>query len=79
MELEKVIETILEYVEPDEEITGKSTLKYDCGLTSFDTTCVVGELCERFGVSENDINLRKIGTVGELYDALTAAQKTQKV
>ena len=76
--MEKIIEKILEYVEPDCEITADSTLKYDCGLTSFDTTCVVGELCEAYGVSDSDVNLRKIRTVGELYEALEAAAQTVK-
>lgn len=74
--MEKIIDKILEYVEPDGEITADSTLKYDCGLTSFDTTCVVGELCEMYGVSDSDINIRKINTVGELYRALEAAAQT---
>lgn len=76
--MEKVIEKILEYVEPDGEITGESSLKYDCGLTSFDTTCVVGDLCEMYGVGDGDVNLRKINTVRELYEALEAARAAQK-
>ena len=75
MKLEQVIDKILEYVEPDGEITADSSLKFDCGLTSFDTTCVVGELCEAFDVNESDIDMRRIHTVGELYAALTAARE----
>ncbi len=73
--METVINTILEYVEPDEEITGDSRLKEDCGLTSFDTTCVVGQLCETFGVSPADLPIRSIKTVRELYEALTAPEE----
>ena len=71
--METIIETILQYVEPDGEIGGDSSLKYDCGLTSFDSTCVIGDLCARYGVSESDLNVRKIATVRDLYEALEAA------
>ena len=43
--MEKIIEKILEYVEVDGEITAESSLKLDCGLTSFDTTCLIGPQC----------------------------------
>ena len=71
--MEMIIDTILEYVEPDEAITGDSRLKEDCGLTSFDSTCVVGQLCEAYEVSPSDLPLRSIRTVRELYEALEAA------
>lgn len=71
--METVIDTILQYVEPDGEITGDSSLKYDCGLTSFDSTCVVGDLCARYGVPESALDIRRIGTVRDLYEALEAA------
>ena len=59
---------------PDEEITGASRLKQDCGLTSFDTTCVVGELCELYGVEPSALDLRAVKTVAELHAALEAAK-----
>ena len=67
--MNKITEKILEYVEPDCEITADSLLKADCGLTSFDTTCLIGELCAEFGKDENEIDVRNIKTVGELAAA----------
>lgn len=71
--MEKIIDVILNYVEPEDEITGSSRLKQDCGLTSFDTTCVVGELCELYGVDPSAMDLRAVRTVAELHAALEAA------
>ncbi|MBR0536776.1 MAG: acyl carrier protein [Clostridia bacterium] len=71
--MEKIIDVILNYVEPDEEITGSSLLKQDCGLTSFDTTCVIGELCDSYGVDPSALDLRKVKTVKDLQQALETA------
>lgn len=68
--MEKIIEKILEYVEVDGEITADTTLKSDCGLTSFDTVCLIGDLCGEFGVDENKIDMRNVRTVGELASVL---------
>ena len=72
--METLIEKILEYVDPEAPITADSLLKQDCGLTSFDTACLVGELCDLYGVSENDPALNRARTVGELYAALTGSE-----
>ncbi len=74
MELTDVIDVILEYVEPDCEIDADALLKQDCGLTSFDTTCAVGEMCDRWGVDADALDLRAVRTVGELFDALKRAK-----
>lgn len=71
--MEKIIDVILNYVEPDDEITGASRLKQDCGLSSFDTTCVIGELCELYGVDSSALDMRAVRTVSELHAALEAA------
>lgn len=76
--MDEIINVILNYVEPDEEITGDSLLKQDCGLTSFDTTCIVGELCDKYGVSDKDLKIRSIRTVRDLYDALEKAAEEKK-
>lgn len=72
--MEKIIDIILNYVEPEEEITGSSRLKQDCGLTSFDTTCVVGELCELYGVAPSALDIRAVKTVADLHASLEAAK-----
>lgn len=68
--MEQIIEKIYEYVEVDGEITAESLLKADCGLTSFDTTCLLGDLCAELGKDEKSIDMRNIKTVGELAEAL---------
>lgn len=70
--MDKIIEKILEYVEPDCELDENSLLKSDCGLTSFDTTCLIGDLCSEYGKDAKDIDLRNIKTVGELAAAFGA-------
>lgn len=68
--MEKLINKILEYVEPDCEINGSSLLKSDCGLSSFDMACLVEELCKDNNVDMDNINIRQIHTVNELAKAV---------
>lgn len=73
--MEHIIERILEYVEPDCEITADSKLRQDCGLTSFDTVSLFGALCREYGVPDDLPEIRRAKTVGELYEALENAKK----
>ena len=66
--MDRIIETILEFVEPEEEITAESTLKGDCGLTSFDTVCLLDALCSEFGKNVDDMKVRECQTVQDLAD-----------
>ena len=66
--MDRIIETILEFVEPEEEITAESTLKGDCGLTSFDTVCLLDALCSEFGKNVDDVKVRECQTVQDLAD-----------
>ncbi|MBR5411278.1 MAG: acyl carrier protein [Clostridia bacterium] len=66
--METIINKILEFVEPEEEITPKSTLKGDCGLTSFDTVCLAEALCKEYGKNVDEINVRTCHTVQDLAD-----------
>ncbi len=70
--MEQIIDKILEFVEPDGEITADSNLKNDCGLTSFDTVCLVDELCRDFGKSVDEVNVRKLRTVQDLANVFLA-------
>ena len=72
--MEHIIETILNYVEPDGAITADSLLKQDCGLTSFDTVSLFGELSREYGVPENLPALRRAKTVRDVFEALEAAK-----
>lgn len=67
--MDKIIEKILEFVELDGELTAESTLKGDCGLTSFEMVCLSQELCAELGVDESTVNLRACKTVGDLAKA----------
>jgi len=64
--MEKIIDIILEFVEPEDEITPDSTLKNDCGLSSFDSVCLLDRLCEEFDKDVDEKNLRTCHTVADL-------------
>jgi acyl carrier protein len=66
--MDRIIEIILEFVEPEDEITAESTLKGDLGLTSFDSVCLLDALCEEFGKNVDEINVRECQTVQDLAD-----------
>lgn len=68
--MDKLIDKILEYVEPDCEITCASLLKNDCGLSSFDMACLVEDLCKANNVDMNTINVRQLRTVDDLAAAV---------
>jgi len=64
--MNELINLILEYVEPDDEITSQSLIKTDCGLTSFDITCLFTDLCEQYGVDYKSIDFASLHTVGDI-------------
>ncbi len=64
--METIIETILEFVEPDCEITAESSLRGDCGLSSFDSICLLDALCAKFNKEVNETVIRECHTVQDL-------------
>ena len=64
--METIIETIFEFVEPEGEITADSELRADCGLSSFDSVCLLDSLCEKFGKEVDETLLRECRTVQDL-------------
>ncbi|MBQ7638099.1 MAG: acyl carrier protein [Clostridia bacterium] len=64
--MDKVIDIILEFVEPEEAITPQSSLKNDCGLSSFDSVCLLDRLCEEFDKDVDEKKLRSCHTVADL-------------
>ena len=48
--LEKIVDIILNYVEPDDEITPDTRIKSDLGMSSFDLVCFGDDLYDEFGV-----------------------------
>lgn len=75
MDMEKIIEAILNYVEPDCEITGSSSLKNDCGLTSFDMICLVDELSTAYDTEIEKTDLKACVTVNDLAALFGAAEE----
>ncbi|MCH5198023.1 MAG: acyl carrier protein [Oscillospiraceae bacterium] len=66
--MEKIIDIILEFVEPENEITADSNLRNDCGLTSFDSVCLLDRLCEEFEKDVDEKKLRECHTVRDLAE-----------
>lgn len=69
--MEKLIEFILNYVEPDEEITGETKIKDDLGMSSFDLVCLAEEVYGEFGVKLTADTFRECDTVGKLAGFLS--------
>ena len=64
--MEKIIDIILEFVEPENEITKDSNLRSDCGLSSFDSVCLLDRLCEEYEKDVDEKALRQCHTVEDL-------------
>lgn len=66
--MEKVIGLLLNYVEPDDEITAETGIKSDLGMSSFDLACFGNDIYEEFGVKIEADDFRNCNTVGKLAD-----------
>ncbi len=64
--MERLIELILNYVEPDEEITAETSIKGGLGMSSFDLVCLAEEIHGEFGVKLNAEAFRDCDTIGKL-------------
>ncbi len=64
--LEQIIDMLLNYVEPDDEITADTNIKTDLGMSSFDLICFGDDLFNTFGVQLTPDNFRDCITVGKL-------------
>ncbi len=71
---EKIIDTLLNYVEPEDEITAETDIKSELGMSSFDLVCFADELYETFGVTLTPDNFRDFCTVGQLADFIGSAK-----
>ena len=72
--MEKLIEVLLNYVDPDEPITADSDLRNDCGLSSFDSVCVMEELGIVFGIKVDFSDYKACSTVNDLWNIIEAKQ-----
>ncbi len=68
--LEKIIDIILNYVEPDDEITAQTSIKADLNMSSFDLVCLADELYENFKVELSPDDFRECDTVGLLTEII---------
>lgn len=64
--MEKIIELLLNYVEPDDDITADTNIKSDLGMSSFDLACLSNDIFEEFGIILTADDFRNFITVGKL-------------
>ena len=62
---ERLIEIIENYVEAD-EIKSEDSFKFDLGMSSFDTMCMVAEIENELGVKLTAADFINNKTVGEM-------------
>ena len=67
--MKKIIEMLLNYVEPDDEITADTLIKSDLGLSSFD---LGDDIFNEFGVKFTADDFRAYNTVGKLSSYIEA-------
>lgn len=75
--MNKIIDTILNYVEPDDEITLSSHLKNDCGLTSFDMVCLIEELNTEYNKTVENSDIKNCHTVGDLCELFGVKEEAE--
>ncbi len=72
---EKIVDIILNYVEPDDEITKETSVKSDLKMSSFDLVCFADELYENFKVDLSPDDFRECDTVGLLTEIIEKRSK----
>lgn len=72
---DKIVEIILNYVEPEEAITDETGIKRGLGLSSFDLVCLSDEIHQEFGVVLNAEDFRECDTVGKLVAHVEGAAR----
>ncbi|MBR2868102.1 MAG: acyl carrier protein [Clostridia bacterium] len=70
---DKLVEIILNYVEPEEDITPETGIKRGLNLSSFDLVCLSDEIHQEFGVVLGADDFRECETVGKLVARLETA------
>ena len=70
---DKLVEIILNYVEPEEAITPETGIKRGLNLSSFDLVCLSDEIHQEFGVVLGADDFRECDTIGKLVARLEAA------
>lgn len=72
---DKVVNIILNYVEPDDEITADTNIKSGLCMSSFDLVCLSDDLHDEFGVVLSADDFRDCDTIGKLVAHIESAAK----
>ena len=72
--MDKIIDLLLNYVEPDDEITADTKIKSDLGMSSFDLACLANDIRDEMGVSLSAEDFRKYRTVGKLAQYIESSK-----
>ncbi len=65
---EKIVELLLNYVEPDGDITEQTNIRTDLGMSSFDFICLGDDIFNEFGVRLTADDFRSCLAVGKLAE-----------
>lgn len=65
---EKIVDLLLNYVEPDEEITEQTNIRTELGMSSFDLICFGDDIFSEFGVRLTADDFRNCLVVGKLVE-----------
>lgn len=63
---EKIVDLILNYVDPENTITPDTEIKNELSMNSFDLVCLGDEIHQEFGIVLNADDFRECNTVGGL-------------
>ena len=74
---EQIVNLILEYVEPENEITPDSNIQQELDLNSFDLVCFSADLEGIFGVVVDAEEMFNCATVGDLIKKIEEKQAKQ--
>lgn len=72
---EKIVDIILNYVDPDEAITPETNIKSGLCMSSFDLVCLSDDIYEAFGVTLTADDFRECDTIGKLVDHIENSAK----
>lgn len=73
--MEKLIELLLNYVEPDDDITAETRIKSELGMSSFDLACLANDIRDEMGVNLTADDFRKYRSVGALAQHIENLKK----
>ncbi len=72
---EKLVDIILNYVDPDDAITADTGIKSGLCMSSFDLVCLSDDIHEEFGVALTADDFRECDTVGKLAAFIESSAK----